>query len=102
MDNQIYLSQLSTSLCSYKLLLEVKEIDMRLTKTFKLKFILMLFDGVYPPRPSETVAKYTIYLLILLVERLFKWSWVLSCYFIVWLAKPDSKMLSILLSEIEY
>ena len=39
---------------------------------------------------------------MLLVERLFKWSWVLFCYFIVWLAKPDSKMLCILLFEIEY
>ena len=36
------------------------------------------------------------------MERLFKWSWVLFCYFIVWLAKPDSKMLCILLFEIEY
>ena len=62
----------------------------------------MFFDSVYPTRPSDTVANYTIYLPILLVERLFKWSWVLFCYFIVWLAKPDSKMPCILLFEIQY
>ena len=32
MDNQIYISQLRTSLCFYKLLLEVKKIDVRLNK----------------------------------------------------------------------
>ena len=62
----------------------------------------MFFDSVYPTRPSDTVTKYTVYLPILLVERLFKWSWVLFCYFIVWLAKPDSKMPCILLFEIQY
>ena len=72
------------------------------SNTLKLKFILMFFDSVYPSRPSDTVTKYTIYPLILLVERLFKWSWVLFCYFIVWLAKPDSKMPCILLFGIEY
>ena len=61
MGNQIYISQLSTSLCFYKLLFEVKKIDVRLNKTLKLKFILMLFDSVYPTRPSDTVTKYTIY-----------------------------------------
>ena len=82
MDNQIYISQLSTSLRFYKLLFEVKKIDVRLNKTLKLTFILMLFDSVYPTRPSDTVTKYTIYTPILLVERLLKWSWVLLCYFI--------------------
>ena len=47
---------------------------MKLNKTLKLKIILTFFDSVYPTRPSDTVAKYTIYLPILLVERLFKWS----------------------------
>ena len=61
MDNQLYISQLSTSLCSYKLLFEVKKIDMRLNETFKVKFILMLFDSIYPTGPSNTMAKYTIY-----------------------------------------
>ena len=82
MDNQIYISQLSTSLRFYKFLFEVKKIDVRLNKTLKLTFILMLFDSVYPTRPSDTVTKYTIYTPILLVERLLKWSWVLLCYFI--------------------
>ena len=71
-------------------------------ETLKLKFILMFFDSVYPTRPSDTVTKYTIYLPILLVERLFKWSLVLFCYFILWLSKPDSKMSCISLFEIEY
>ena len=61
MNNQIYISQLSTSLCFYKVLFEVKKIDVRLNKTLKLKFILILFDSVYPTRPSDTVTKYTIY-----------------------------------------
>ena len=34
--------------------------------------------------------------IILLVERLFKWYWVLFCYFILWLAKSGSKMPCIL------
>ena len=59
-----------------------KKIDVRLNKTLKLTFILMLFDSVYPTRPSDTVTKYTIYPPILLVERLLKWYWVLLCYFI--------------------
>ena len=59
--NQICISQLSTSLYSYKLLFEFKKNDMRLNKTLKLKFILMLFDSVYPTRLSDTVTKYTIY-----------------------------------------
>ena len=62
----------------------------------------MLFDSVYPTRYSNTVTEYTIYPPLLLVERLFKWSWILFCYFIVWLAKLDSKMHCILLFEIEY
>ena len=102
MDSQIYISQLTAYLRFYKLLFEVKKIDVRLNKTLKLKFILMFFDSVYPTRPSDTVAKYTIYLPILLVERLFKWSWVLFCYFILWLAKSGSKMSYMLLCEIEY
>ena len=77
MDNQIYTLEESTFLFFYKLLFEVKKIDVRLNKTLKLKFILMFFDSVYPTRPSDTVTKYTVYLPILLVERLFKWSWVL-------------------------
>ena len=64
--------------------------------------MLILFDSVYPTRPSDTVTKYTIYPTILLLERLFEWSWVLFCYFILWLLKPDSKMTCILLFEIEY
>ena len=60
-----------------KLLFEVKKkINVRLNKTLKLKFILMFFASAYPTRPSDTVTKYTVYLRILLVERLFKWSWV--------------------------
>ena len=61
MDNQTYISQLSASLFFYKLLFEVKKIDVRLNKTLKLKFTLMLFDSVYPTRPSDTVTKYTTY-----------------------------------------
>ena len=61
MDNHIYISQLSTSLFSYKFWFEVKKTDVRLNKTLKLKFTLMLFDSVYPTRPSDTVTKYTIY-----------------------------------------
>ena len=61
MDNQIYISLLSASLFFYKLLFEVEKIDVRLNKTLKLKFILMLFDSVYPTRPSDTVTKYTVY-----------------------------------------
>ena len=102
MDNQIYISKLRAPLFFNKLLIEAKEIDVRLNKTLKLKFILMFFDSVHPTRPSGTVTKYTIYLTILLVERLFKWSWVLFCYFVLWLAKPGSKMPCILLFEIEY
>ena len=63
MDNQMYLSQLHTSLCFYKILFEVKKIDVRLNKTFKLKFILMLFDSFYLTCPSNKITKYTIYLL---------------------------------------
>ena len=62
----------------------------------------MFFDSVYPTRHFDTVTKNTIYLLILLVEKLFKWSWVLFCYFILLLTKPGSKMPWILLFEIEY
>ena len=102
MDDQMYISQLSASSSFYKLLFKVKKIDVRLNKTLKLKFILTFFDSVYPTRPSDIVAKYTIYLPILLVERLFKWSWVLFCCFVPWLARPGSKMPCILLYEIEY
>ena len=62
----------------------------------------MFFDSVDPTRPSGTVAKYTIYPPIMLMERLFKWSLVLLCYFILWLAKLSSRMLCILIFEIEY
>ena len=102
MNDQIYISLLSTSSCFYKVLFRAKKTDARLNKTLKLKFILMLFDSVYPPRPSDTVTKYTVYSPILLAERLFEWYWVLFCYFILWLAKPGSKMHCILLFEIEY
>ena len=30
-------------------------------ETLKLKFIVMLFDSIYPTCPSDTVTKYTIY-----------------------------------------
>ena len=36
------------------------------------------------------------------MEKLFKWSWVLFCYFILWLAKPESKKPCILHCEIQY
>ena len=62
----------------------------------------MLFDSVDLTRPFDTVTKYTVYPPILLVERLHKWSLVLFCYCIVWVAKPDSKMPCILLFEIQY
>ena len=45
----------------YKLLFEVKKIDVRLNKTLKLKFILMFFESVHPKRPSDTVNNYTNY-----------------------------------------
>ena len=102
MNNQIYISQLSTSLCFYKVLFKIKKIDVRLNKNLTLKLILMLFNSVHPTRPSDTVTKYTVYSPILLVERLSEWSWVLFCYFIVWLLKPNSKIPRILLFEVEY
>ena len=74
MDNQIYVSQLSVSLFFYELLFKVKKIDLRLKKTLKLKFKLIFFNSVYPTRLCDTMPKYTIYLRILLVERLFKCS----------------------------
>ena len=61
MDNKIYISQVSSSLRFYKLLFEVKKIDVRLNKTLKLKFILILFGSVYPTRPFDTVTKCKIY-----------------------------------------
>ena len=61
MDNPMYISQLNTSLFFYKLLFEVKKIDVRLNKTLKLKFILMFFDSVYLTPASDTVTKHTIY-----------------------------------------
>ena len=57
MNNQIYISQLSTSSISYKLIFDFKNIVVRLNS----KFILMFFDSVYPTRSSKTVTKYTIY-----------------------------------------
>ena len=63
MDNHKYILQLSTSLRFYKLLFQVKKIDLRLNKSLKLKFISMLFYSDYATRPSDTVTKYTIYLL---------------------------------------
>ena len=53
-------SLLSTSLFFYKLLLKIIKIDVKVNKTLKLKFMLMLFDRVYPRRPSDTVTKYTV------------------------------------------
>ena len=61
LDNQIYILQLSTSLCFCEFLFKVKKTDVRLNKTLKLKFMLMLFDSVYLTRPSNIVTKYTIY-----------------------------------------
>ena len=75
---------------------------MRLNQTLRLKLILMLFDSVYSTHPSNTTTKYTVYLPILLVERLLKWSCVLFSYFILWLAKSGSKMSCILLFETEH
>ena len=46
LDNQICISQLITFLFSYKLLFEIKKIDMRLSKTLNLKFMLMFFDSL--------------------------------------------------------
>ena len=73
MDNHIYISQLRTSFFFYKLLFEVKKIDLRLNKALKLTFILMFFDSAYPTRPSDTVTKtkYTIYYLFEFVSNLF-------------------------------
>ena len=65
----------------------------------EIKVYIDVFDIVCATRPSDTVAKYTIYLFILPVERLFKWSWGLFCCFILWLAKPGSKTPCILLCE---
>ena len=61
LDYQIYISQLITSLFSYKLLFKIKKIDMRLSKTLNLKFKLMSFDSVYPTSPFDKVTQYTIY-----------------------------------------
>ena len=60
----------------------------------------MLFNSAYPIHPSDNVTKYTVYLHILLVEWLFKWSLTLFCYFILWLAKPGSKILCILFARV--
>ena len=60
MDNHIYTLQLSTPLYFYKLLFEVKKIDVRLNETLKLKFKLLFFDSAYPTRPSDAVTKYAI------------------------------------------
>ena len=102
MDNKIYISQLRKSLFFYKLLFEVNKIDVRLNKILTLNFILIFFDRVYLTHPSDTETRYTIYSPILLVERLFKWLSVLFCYFILWLAKSESRMIYIVLFEIEY
>ena len=59
MKNQIYLSQFCRSSFSYKLLFEVKEIDVKPIKTLKSTFTLMF--SVYPSIPSYTVTKYKIY-----------------------------------------
>ena len=61
MDNQIYISQLSTLLIFYKLLFEVKKIDVRLNQNLKLKFIFMFFNRVCPTRYSDTATKYTAF-----------------------------------------
>ena len=58
-----------------QIIIRSQKVDVRLNKALKLKFILMVFDNVYPTRPFDTVTKYTIYRAIFLVERLFKWSW---------------------------
>ena len=60
------------------------------------------FDSVYLTCPSHTVIKYKMYHNNLLLETLCEWSWVIFCYFILWLAKFEPKMPYILLFEIEY
>ena len=97
-------SDIHTTIKCVIIFLQIIKNWVRLNKTLKLKFILMLFNSVYPIHPSDNVTKYTVYLPILLVEWLFKWSFILFCYFILclWLAKPGSKNLCILLFEIEY
>ena len=100
MDDQIYTLQVRTSLFFYKLLFEAKKDDVRFNKTFKLKFILVFFDSVYPTRPFDTVTKYIVYLPI--GGKIIQMVLVLFRYFILWLEKPSSKMLCILLFEIRY
>ena len=77
---------------------------MKLNKTLKLKFNLMFFDRVYPTRPSDTVAKYTIYLSILLVGRFFFLGLVLGLILLLYpmASKMWLKMPCTLLCEIEY
>ena len=87
MDNHIYISQLSTSLFSYKLLIKIKKVDVKLNKTLKLKFISMFFNSVYPTRPAATVTNSIICPLFYLRKKLFKLSLVLFCYLVLWLAK---------------
>ena len=46
---------------SLSFMLSQKKIGVILSKTLKLKFILMFFDSVFPTRPSDTVTEYAIY-----------------------------------------
>ena len=43
------------------IMLSQKKIGVILSKTLKLKFILMFFNSVFPTRPSDTVTEYAIY-----------------------------------------
>ena len=70
-------------------------------ETLKLKFMLLFFI-VSIRYVLPTLWLSIQFAPILLVERLFKWSWVLFYNFILWLANPGSKMPCILLFEIEY
>ena len=75
-----------------------KKIDARLNKTLKLKFLYWCFL-IESIRHTfwHRDTRYRIYSPILLVGRLFKWSSVLFCYFILWREKLESKIICILL-----
>ena len=60
-DNQMYKSQLIRSFFFYKLFILIQKIDVGLSKTLKLKLVLLFFDSVPPTNASHTVTKNTIY-----------------------------------------
>ena len=72
MDNQIYMTELSTSLFFLKLLLEVKKIDVRLNKNLEIKVLGDVFWWCLP----DTSFRHCNYVYnvspILLVETLLK------------------------------